>query len=303
MSFQLGLARIMNTCLPSLRRSFTGLMLLCCTAGAAVPTAASAAQSSQTSVHVAPARASGQLGPLVNIPQTWNNCGPASVAEVLAYWGISRTQANVQAVLRADGNPRGMAPYAVPAYARGLGLRALLGIAGSERLVKLLVTNGFPIIVSQYVSPADHVGHYRPIQAYDNGAGIFLSSDPYLGQNHQIDYSSFDAIWKSTNRRFMLLYPPGKQQLLDRVLAAAGWDRKRAFASDLARVRGLLSGKVRDLTGYGSPRNFELALAWDDLQLGNIAASRQALNTARRLGANPIVISWIAAELAHGTKS
>ena len=28
------------------------------------------------------------LGPLINIPQTWNNCGPASIAEVVAYWGI-----------------------------------------------------------------------------------------------------------------------------------------------------------------------------------------------------------------------
>jgi hypothetical protein len=276
-------------------------MLLCGTAGSAVP-AALAARTSQQAVHLAPARASGQLGPLVNIPQTWNNCGPASVAEVLAYWGISRTQADVQSVLRADGNPRGMSPYGVPAYARSLGLRAMLGIAGSERLVKLLLTNGFPIIVSQYVSPADHVGHYRPIQAYEDRAGIFLSSDPYLGQNHQIDYGAFDAIWKSTNRRFLLLYPPGKQPLLDRVLAVAGWDRKRAFASDLTRVRGLMAGKVRDLTGYGSPRNFELALAWDDLHLGHTSASRQALSTARKLGANPIVIGWIAGEMARGNQ-
>jgi hypothetical protein len=41
---------------------------------------------------VAPSHASGALGPLLNIAQTWNNCGPASLAEVLAYWGVSRTQ-------------------------------------------------------------------------------------------------------------------------------------------------------------------------------------------------------------------
>jgi hypothetical protein len=297
-----GLVGTVNTCLRSLRGSLTGLTLLCCTAGTAVPVALGAG-GNQPAVHLAPARASGQLGPLVNIPQTWNNCGPASVAEVLAYWGISRTQADVQSVLRADGNPHGMSPYGVPAYARSLGLRAMLGFAGSERLVKLLVTNGFPIIVSQYVSPADHVGHYRPIQAYEDGTSIFVSSDPYLGQNHQIDYGAFDAIWKSTNRRFLLLYPPAKQPLLDRVLAAAGWNHTRAYAADLARVRGLLAGKVHDLTGYGSPRNFELALAWDELQLGHSSAARQDVSTARRLGANPIVIDWIAGEMARGARA
>jgi hypothetical protein len=235
--------------------------------------------------------------------QTWNNCGPASVAEVLAYWGISRTQGQVQAVLRADGNPYGMAPYGVPAYMRSLGLRALLGIAGNERLVKLLVGNGFPVIVSQYVSVADHVGHYRPIQAYDDRAQIFVSSDPYLGQNHVISYADFDAIWKSTDRRFMVLYPAGKQPLLNAALAAAGWDRTSAYRSDLAHVRGLLAGKVKDTTGYGSHRNYQLAIAWDDLQLDRITAARQALVAAKKAGASPVVLGWVSAEIARGSGS
>jgi hypothetical protein len=59
---------------------------------------------------------SAQVGHLVNIQQTLNNCGPASVAEVLRFWGISRTQEQVQLVLRSDGNPRGMVPYGIPSY-------------------------------------------------------------------------------------------------------------------------------------------------------------------------------------------
>jgi predicted double-glycine peptidase len=250
----------------------------------------------------APLQAAGQLGPLLNIPQTWNNCGPASIAEVLAYWGISRTQQQVQAVVRADGNPRGTSPYGVPAYMRSLGMRALLGIAGNERLIKLLVNNGFPVIVSQYVSLADHVGHYRPIQAFNDSTGVFVSSDPYLGQNHVIGYAEFDAIWKSTNRRFMVLYPPGKQALLNQVLGSAGWNLARAFANDLARTQGLLAGRVKDTTGYGSHRNYDLALAWDDLQLGRLAAARQALIAAGKQHASPVVLHWISAEIARATR-
>ncbi|HWE63939.1 MAG TPA: C39 family peptidase [Chloroflexota bacterium] len=246
---------------------------------------------------VAPSRASGQLGPLLNIPQTWNNCGPTSVAEVLAYWGISRTQYQVKAVLRADGNPYGMSPYGVPAYMRSLGLRALLGIDGSERVVKALVSNGFPVIVSQYVSLSDHVGHYRPIQAYDDTQRIFVSSDPYLGQGHVIGYDEFDAIWRSTNRRFMVLYPPGRQPLLDAVLASAGWNMTAAYRQDLAREQGLLHGTVHDLTGYGSHRNYYLSLAWDDLELGRYSAARQAIQQALHRGASPIVAGWVSTEL------
>src|SRR4051812_15008199 len=37
------------------------------------------------------------------IRQTLNNCGPASIAEVLHYWGVERTQDDVRVVLRPDG--------------------------------------------------------------------------------------------------------------------------------------------------------------------------------------------------------
>ncbi len=246
-----------------------------------------------------PLPASAALGPLENISQTWNNCGPASVAEVLAYWGIYRTQYQVQSVIRADGNPYGTTPYGVPAYMRSLSMRALLGIAGSERVIKLLVANGFPVIVSQYVSLTDHVGHYRPIRSYDDGQSSFVSSDPYLGQGHVIGYAEFDAIWKSTNRRFLVLYPPAKQALLDRVLSAAGWSLTAAYSNDLARTQQLLAGRLKDTTGYGSRRNSYLSIAWDELELGKPTAARSALALAKQHGANAIVIGWVSAEIAR----
>jgi hypothetical protein len=223
------------------------------------------------------------------------------VAEVLAYYGISRTQYQVKAVLRGDGNPYVMAPYGVPAYMRSLGMRALLGIDGSERLLKALIANSFPVIVSQWVSLADHVGHYRPLQAYDDAQGLFVSSDPYLGQGHTIAYSEFDAIWQTTNRRFMVLYPPRREALLQAVLRTAGWDYARAYRQDLAHQEALLAGKAPDRTGYGSHRNYYLGIAWDELQLHQITAARAALRRATQAGANPVTTGWIANEIALAT--
>lgn len=287
----------------SVRLMVAGMLAAGIAVSGATSQVGAAAPFARHAVAVAPSRATGALGPLINIPQTWNNCGPASVAEVLAYWGIDRTQYQVKAVLRADGNPYGMAPYGVPAYMRSLGMRGLLGIDGSERLLKALVSNGFPVIVSQYVSLADHVGHYRPVQSYDDHRQIFASSDPYLGQGHVIGYDEFAVIWKSTNRRFMVLYPPSREALLDAVLASAGWNEAAAYRQDLAHNEGLLRGAVRDLTGYGSHRNYYLAIAWDDLELGRYSGARAALRQALRQGASPVVAGWISRELGLTTRS
>ena len=254
-------------------------------------------------VAVVPSGVSGTLGTLINIPQTLNNCGPASIAEVLAYWGIWRTQGQVQAVLRVDGLERGMAPYGVPSYARTLGLRALVGVGGTEALIKALVSNGFPVIVSQLVSVADPIGHYRPIEAYDDRQGVFVSSDPYLGPSHAISYADFARIWTQRGEGFMVLYPASRQALLSAVLAAAGWAKTRAYQADLARLQARLrrgepsqgfGGGLAPIRGYRY-----LGLAWDEAQLGQGAAARQALRLAAQQGANPIEVRWIAGEIGR----
>ena len=246
---------------------------------------------------IAPSRPIGTLGTLITIPETWNNCGPASVAEVLGFWGIQRTQAQVQAVLRADNNPGGMGPYGVPAYARSLGLRALLGVEGTPALIKAFISNGLPVIANQWVSVSYHVRHYRPIQSYDDRTGVFVASDPYMGANYAISYRDFVQIWTVSNRRFMLLYPPARQPLVNAVLRSVGWNGSRAYRDDLlqqqARLRTSQSGQRR---GYGY-----LNLAWDELQLGRVAAARRALGQALRAGANPLDAGWIAHELPHAT--
>jgi uncharacterized protein len=261
---------------------------------------------------VTPSRASGALGPLIYIAQTWNNCGPASLAEVLAYWGISRTQGQIQAVLRVDGPTRGMTPYGVPGYARSLGMRALVGVGGTEALVKALISNGFPVIVSQQVSITYRIGHYRPIEAYDDRQGIFVASDPYLGAPYRITYADFARIWARSDRGFMVLYPPARQAVVSAVLAAVGWDRRRAYQHDLALAqarlthpRQIAAGERVAMTGRSAHfRSYGyLRLAWDELQLGRGAMARRALAQAAKQGANPIVVGWISQELARQARA
>ncbi len=185
-------------------------------AGGAPAGAASHGTPPRRSVAVAPSGPAASVGDLAHIWQTYNNCGPASVAEVLSYWGVYRTQYQAQIVLRADNNPRGMWPYGVPGYARSVGVRALVGVAGTPRLVEALVSNGFPVIVNQAYSVTDSSRHYRPIQSYDDRQGVFVSSDPFGGAGYAITYADFNKIWAVANNRFIVLYPPSKALLTQR---------------------------------------------------------------------------------------
>jgi len=169
-------------------------------------------------------KSSASLGPLETIIETLNNCGPASVASVLAYWHIYVSQAQVQSVVRADNSYWGMSPVDLPAYAQSVGMKALVGYGGNEKLIKLLIANGFTVIASQYVSSFDPIRHYRPIESYSDRTRTFVSADPYLGAGHVISYAEFSAIWGESDYRFQVIYPLSMQSRLSAVLRAAGWN-------------------------------------------------------------------------------
>jgi predicted double-glycine peptidase len=188
------------------------------------------------------------LGPLEFISQTVNNCGPASVAEVLKFWGVEKSQEEVQSVLRGDGNPYGMTPVGVPGYMQALGMGVVLGTAGTEDLIKDLLRAGFPVIVNQTVSQADPAFHYRPVEGFDDDKGVFIASDPLQGPSYAISYAEFAQDWKYTGQRFMVIYPTDHQDQLDAALAAGKWDPAFAESGGLAQPWGAPSNGPAPVT-------------------------------------------------------
>ncbi len=243
-----------------------------------------------------------RIGPLLYIRQTLNNCGPASIAEVLRYWGIERTQGQVQSILRADGNPRGMVQYGVPGYMQALGMRVVMGVNGNDELVKSLVAHGFPVIVSQWVSMTDHYGHYRAIDGYDDHQGGFLSTDSYLGPNYFLPYGEFDQMWSTQGQRFMVIYPPSKEAVVQSVLADSGWNKDAAYRADIAKLRKRMVQMPGGLDNGRCMQSFgALSMAWDQMELGHLDVARAALADAAEHGANPVVVNWITEAMALTT--
>ena len=241
---------------------------------------------------------SASLGPLVEIPQTYNNCGPATIAEVLAFWGISRTQWQVQAALRVDGPIVGMTPYGVPAYARSLGLRVLMGVGGTSRLIKYFVQHGIPAIAHQVVSLSDGTGHWRPVEAYDDAEGVFVTGDTYLGAGYRLTYDVFARLWALRDNAFVVLYPATYQAAVSTSLSASGWQKTGAYQHDLAMLKAYqLDPSPTSAPASASSAYRYLAMAWDEAQLARVPAARAYLRQASLAGANPIEVRWIGAEL------
>jgi hypothetical protein len=242
---------------------------------------------------------SASVGPLETVIETLNNCGPASVSSVLAYWHIDRTQAQVQAILRADDGYWGMSPVGLPAYARSLGMRALVGYGGTEKLVKLLIANGFPVIASQYVSGSDPIRHYRPIEAYSDRTQTFTSADPLLGAGHVISYAEFNAIWAESDGRFQVIYPASLQGRLNAVLRAAGWNKQASFRGAIRWEQAQMQTGSFNVAGSWIWYNGYADVAFDEAQIGGYARAERALAAARRQGVSPVLISWVAGEIRY----
>jgi hypothetical protein len=246
-------------------------------------------------------KSAASIGLLPTYPQTLNNCGPSSISAVLGFWHVQRSEAQVAAVLRADNAYWGMSPIDLPAYARSLGLRALVAYGGSERLVKALISNGYPVIVSQYVSSGDPVRHYRPIESYSDRTRTFTSADPYLGAGHVIPYGEFNAIWAESGYRFQVIYPPSRAARLGAVLRATGWRKTASFTAAISWERHQMATPAFSSQGSWIWYNGYPDIAYDQAQLGQVAQARASLAKARAQGLPPVLLAWVQTAIDSAT--
>ncbi|MCK4298897.1 MAG: C39 family peptidase, partial [Planctomycetes bacterium] len=140
--------------------------------------------------------------------QGWNNCGPTTLAMALSYWGRGETQYDVAPVLKPDPEDKNVSPWEMEAYARGLGLGAIVRVGGTLDGLKSLVRAGFPVVVETwYVRDArDQLGHYRLIIGYDDAAQEFLTYDSLHGPDVTIGYQELDELWRVFNRAYLVVH-------------------------------------------------------------------------------------------------
>lgn len=220
--------------------------------------------------------------------QTWNNCGPATLATYLSYYGSGLDQAAIGAVLRLSADDKNVSPEELAAFAQGQGYAAQVLVNGDELLLRRLLAASIPVLVETWHedAPNDGLGHYRLLVGYDDAAQHWIAYDSYdrtgliEGDSYQgirLPFDRFAPWWQVFNRTFLVVYPPARAAEVDALLAASGAAPATMWQAAAARAQAEL---------VQEPGN---TFAWFNLgsslaAQGDYAGAAQAFDQARAIG-------------------
>jgi tetratricopeptide (TPR) repeat protein len=218
--------------------------------------------------------------------QSINNCGPATLAMALRYFGWAGNQSDISEIIKPIPEDRNVNPEEMAYWVRNFAgwLRAEYRVNGNLTLLKRLLAAGFPVIIEEVFTfddpfwPNDDLwaAHYLLLTGYDDPSRTFTVQDSFHGANLTIGYEKLDANWEPFNRVYMLAYLPEQESRLKDILGA-DWD------PDGNRLNALAASEAA--TG-SHPEN---AFAWFNLGTNLVALERyteaaQAYDSARQIG-------------------
>ncbi len=235
-----------------------------------------------------PAQPAISLSGFTHMWQTWNNCGPATLAMNLSYFGSTLDQAAIGNVLRRHPDDKNVSPEELAAFAASQGYHAQVRVNGSAELMRLLLSNGVPVLIETWLEedPNDGMGHYRMLTGYDDAeqywigydsyvdTGLFSSIGPYRGI--RMSYAETDALWQVFNRTYLLIYTDAQAPAVASIYGET-LDSTVMWQQAAQQSQALTQQMPND------------AFAWFNLgtnltALGDYNGAAQAYDQARRLG-------------------
>lgn len=232
--------------------------------------------------------ASMALQGLTHMWQTWNNCGPATVAMQLSYFGSGLNQAQAAQFLKPNPDDKNVSPDELAAFARSQDYNARVAVNGNPEILRRLLSLGIPVIIETWHEEGANngMGHYRLLIGYDDGAGHWIAYDsfdqtrllnpdgPYAGI--ALPYGETEPLWRVFNRIYVAIYPA---DLAPQVNAIMGGDSQEATMWQQAAIQAQLEIQSGQEDGF----------AWFNLGssltgMGQYEQAAGAFDQARRLG-------------------
>jgi tetratricopeptide (TPR) repeat protein len=253
-----------------------------------LPTAIPTAAPVVTTLHQPPQPAM-QLSGLTHFWQTWNNCGPATLATNLSFYGSTLNQADIGNVLRRYADDKNVSPQELVSYAQNQGYMAQLRVNGSAELARTFISNGIPLLIETWLEdePGNGMGHYRLLVGYDDATQRWIvydsyahtnlvSADPNVYQGIYMSYEQTEAWWKIFNRTYVLVYPPDRDPLVRSILGDA-YDANVMWQEAIATAQGEIAANPSDQYAH-----FNLGSGL--VEIGDYAGAAIAFDQARALG-------------------
>lgn len=230
-----------------------------------------------------------QLTGLRHAWQTWNNCGPATLAMNLSYYGSPLDQAAIGAALRPFADDKNVSPHELAAYAADQGYFAEVRAGGSTELARQFLNQGIPLLIETWLEeePNNGMGHYRLLVGYDDAAQQWtafdsyvqspaVSPDPAAYRGIYLPYAETDFLWNVFNHTYVLIYPPDRAPAVAAILG-------EAQAPGLMWQQAFNAAQRAVLQTPGDPfAHFNLGTSL--VELGDYVGAAAAFDQARALG-------------------
>lgn len=157
--------------------------------------------------------------------QTWNNCGPATIATYLSFHGKTVTQVDTAAVLKPNERDKNVRVDEIVSFveSRFPDLEVTPLMNGSAEELKLLLSNNLPVMLQTWLEedPDDGMGHYRFLVGYDQATNEWIVSDSYVSTGVESPYAGirvenqkFLDHWLVFDNIFILIYEPDEAELV-----------------------------------------------------------------------------------------
>jgi hypothetical protein len=220
--------------------------------------------------------------------QSWNNCGPATLAMNLSYYGSLLDQAAIGGELRTHEDDKNVSPEELAAFAQAQGFQAQVRINGNMDLLRTLLSNGLPVLIETWLipEPNDGMGHYRLLTGYSDADRSWIAYDSYVSasllapdgpyQGIRLDYAETDQLWEVFNRTYLLIYPAAQSQVVQAILGDA-FDPQHMWQNALLQAQESVQQHDQESFAWFN-------LGTDLLAVGRYAEAVQAYDRARQLG-------------------
>lgn len=226
-----------------------------------------------------------QLSGLAHYWQTWNNCGPATLAMNLSYFSLPLTQKQTASVLKPNWDDKNVSPHEMVDYARSQGLSALVRVNGTSQLLRRYVDAGIPVLVETWLDHDGGMGHYRLVVGYDDAAGQWIVYDSYISDGIdpkgpypgiRIPYGEMERLWRAFNGTYVLVYDQARAAAAQQILGDEA-DDALMWQRSLERAQAEAAANPSD------------SYAWFNLgssltALGRYAEAASAFDQARVIG-------------------
>ncbi|PKN99237.1 MAG: hypothetical protein CVU42_08260 [Chloroflexi bacterium HGW-Chloroflexi-4] len=218
--------------------------------------------------------------------QDWNNCGPATLALGLRYWGWQGDQFTISDLIRPKRSDKNVNIEELAGYVNQSTdeLQAEVRMGGNVAALEGLIAAGYPVIIEEAFTveksawPGDDLwaGHYILLTGYDRQSQLFTAQDSYHGPDRQLAYSDVATAWQAFNHVYLVIFPTGDQPKIQQLLGT-DWPLADNLMQTAAALQRLVISEQTN------------AFAWFNLgssltALEEYASAVQAFDKARALG-------------------